>query len=68
MFPLRRGRNLTRLENLTKIRASGCFMQEKVLAEFYTYRDLFTKTYLCGRETAVSLMVSVSQVYSLEYA
>ena len=59
---------MTRLEELAKIRASGCFMQEKDLAELYTYLDLFAKTYLCGREAAVSLMESVRQVFSLEYA
>ena len=59
---------MTRLEELAKIRASGCFMQEKDLAELYTYLDLFAKTYLCGRDAAVSLMESVRQVFSIEYA
>ena len=59
---------MTRLEELTKIRASGCFMLEKDLAELYTYLDLFAKTYLCGRDAAVSLMESVRQVFSIEYA
>ena len=68
MLPLQRGRNMTRLEELTKIHASGCFMQEKDLAELYTYLELFAKTYLCGRDAAVSLMDSVRKVYSLEYA
>ena len=58
----------TRWEELTKIRASGCFMQEKDLAELYTYLELFAKTYLCGREAAASLMETVQQVFALEYA
>ena len=59
---------MTRLEELTKIHASGYFMQEKDLAELYTTLDLFAKTYLCGREAAVSLMDSVRLIFSLEYA
>ena len=56
-----------RAEKLREIRACGCFMQEKDLAELYTYLDLFAKTYLCGRKAAMSLLVFVRQVYSLEY-
>lgn len=57
----------SRAEELARIRAYGCFMQDKDLAELYTYLDLFAKTYLCGREAAVSLLETVRQVYSLEY-
>ena len=56
-----------RLEELASIRAIGCCMQDKDLAELYTYLDLFAKTYLCGRDAAVSLMDTVRKVYSLEY-
>ena len=58
----------SRLEALAEIRAFGCCMQEKDLAELYTYLELFANTYLCGRDAAVSLMDSVRQVYSLEYS
>ena len=58
----------SRLEALAEIRAFGCCMQEKELAELYTYLELFANTYLYGRDAAVSLMDSVRKVYSLEYA
>ena len=58
----------SRFETLAEIRAFGCCMQEKDLAELYTYLELFARTYLCGLDAAVSLMDSVRQVYSLEYS
>ena len=55
-------------DELARIRAYGCCMQEKDLAELYTYLELFTKTYLCGRDAAESLLKTIRQVFSLEYA
>ena len=54
-------------EELDRIRVYGCYMQDTCLAELYTYLQLFTKIYLCGREEAESLPETIRYVYSLEY-
>ena len=58
----------SRIEVLAKIRSSGCYMQEKDLAELYTYLLLFSKTYLCARDEAVVLLDAIRMVYSLEFS